>query len=322
MKRKNKRIIGVIKIKMLSLTPLVILFIKLKYLFKRGTKPIFNKNAVSSEFSNKKGLVNKNIAIFSCYFKDGVIKDSTVYYLKELNKLGFTVILIADSPILKSELTKINDLVKYAKFERHGEYDFGSYKIGYNYLKDNRMIENIDSLLLCNDSVYGPIFNLKETFKNINTSADFWGLIKSNEIRPHLQSWFIVLNKSVVQSKHLGSFLDNVKRQKKQWDVIIKYETKFTKYLTKNGFSYSYYLSCSDSRFKEQAIINRSTNIDLYPKQLIQNYNFPFVKVKFFNGTYDKFEIDSKKETLDLIKTNNSELYEILINELNPKSFD
>lgn len=322
MKRKNKRIIGIVKIKMLSLTPLVILFIKLKYLFKKRVRPVFNKHAGSFEFLNKKGHVNKNIAIFSCYFKDGIIRDSTIYYLQELNKLGFTVILIADSPILKNELTKINDLVKYAKFERHGEYDFGSYKIGYNYLKNNNMMENVDSLLLCNDSVYGPIFNLKETIKNINTTADFWGLIKSNEIRPHLQSWFIVLNKSVIKSKYLGSFLKNVKRQKKQWDVIIKYETKFTKYLTRHGFNYSYYLLCSDPKFKEQSIINRSTNIDLYPKQLMQNYNFPFVKVKFFNGTYDKFEIDSKKETLDLIKANNSKLYKILMSELDPKSFD
>ena len=52
-------------------------------------------------------------------------------YLKEIKKHVDYIIVVGDNPIKKSELAKLDNLVDSYVFARHGEYDFGSYKIGF-----------------------------------------------------------------------------------------------------------------------------------------------------------------------------------------------
>jgi lipopolysaccharide biosynthesis protein len=45
-------------------------------------------------------------------------------------------------------------------------------------------------LLLANDSVYGPIGDLRHGLERLTCRpADFYGMVESVEIAPHLQSW-------------------------------------------------------------------------------------------------------------------------------------
>ena len=79
----------------------------------------------------------------------------------------------------ESELNKVKDYTIKAIGERHGEYDFGSYKRGYIYAKENNILENYDYLILCNDSVYGPFFNFKEIVENMESKdTDIYGIFK------------------------------------------------------------------------------------------------------------------------------------------------
>ena len=82
----------------------------------------------------------KMLAIFSSFDKDNIIDDYVVYYLKELSKFA-DIIFVADNYISKFQLDKIREYTIKAIAYSHGEYDFGGYKTGYIYAKENKYIQ-------------------------------------------------------------------------------------------------------------------------------------------------------------------------------------
>ena len=109
-----------------------------------STKTIFpakTKNIVwKADLSSTKPT--KRLAVFASYSSNEKIADYVLYYLKGLKKVCDAIIFIADNPLLAEELDKIKEFVVYAKAKRHNEYDFGSYKRGYIYAYNNRLLDN------------------------------------------------------------------------------------------------------------------------------------------------------------------------------------
>ena len=75
--------------------------------------------------------------IFAHYDSNECIRDYVVYYLKELKKFCTKIIFVSDGNIKQSEKEKILKICEYTECTKHKEYDFGSYKRGFLYLKNN-----------------------------------------------------------------------------------------------------------------------------------------------------------------------------------------
>jgi lipopolysaccharide biosynthesis protein len=76
--------------------------------------------------------------------------------------------------------------------------DFGSWQWG---LREIPALTAADTLLLANDSVFGPLFDLGEVFAAMQAEgADVWGITDSLETRWHLQSYFLCLSRPAHQS--------------------------------------------------------------------------------------------------------------------------
>ena len=76
-------------------------------------------------------------AVFAHYDRDNHIEPYVVHYLRELKKITDSIVFVSDSNLNNSELKKLDGIADKTIAERHGEYDFGSYKRGYLYLKNN-----------------------------------------------------------------------------------------------------------------------------------------------------------------------------------------
>lgn len=63
------------------------------------------------------------------------------------------IVYVADSKALPETVEKLKELCDYIIIKRHKEYDFGSYKKAYQYLQKVNLLDKVDSLLFCNDSV-------------------------------------------------------------------------------------------------------------------------------------------------------------------------
>ena len=102
--------------------------------------------------------------------------------------------------------------------------------------------------------------------------CDFWGMTASNEIKTHLQSYFLDFKKSVFTSKHFISFINGITRQYDTDAVILNYEIPLKKFLEEKGFTASAFFEARD---------NFNPTI-FYPLSLLK-YGIPLLKKKFFN---------------------------------------
>lgn len=178
----------------------------------------------------------KRAAIFAHYDSDNVIEEYVIHYLKELKKEIDYIVFVSDCNLSEKELNKLSGIADYTIAKRHGEYDFGSYKRGYIYLKGEGALSDYDELLLVNDSCFGftaPISGLFDKYRDF----DFWGMNKNEtDTDFHIQSFFILFKKNVFTSKIFDDFMLSVQKEENKDEIIKKYEIGLSKLLISNGF--------------------------------------------------------------------------------------
>lgn len=190
------------------------------------------------------------LAIFAHYDKNKLIQDYVIYYLKELKKIVDNIIFVSDCNVKSNEVKKILPYITHSIIGKHGEYDFGSYKRGVLYAQQNKLLDDCDELIFCNDSCYGPLYTFKNVFDTMaQKECDFWGLTYNpvgitkdtcdtlyEDNSPHVQSFFLVFRPQVFNSEIFSNFINNIKKENDKFLIIIKYEIGLSKLLRKNGF--------------------------------------------------------------------------------------
>ncbi len=195
--------------------------------------------------------MTKRLFIFAGYDKDGIADATLIHYLNALSKLG-DIVFTMDNDASETELQKILNIpnVLHATAKRHGEYDFGSYKRGYIWARDNKLLSKYDWIYLVNDSVIGPIFNLSQCMNEIEShDADMVGLVeyKGSELLPHLQSWFVGLRRTLATEPFFQEFMSNIKHLDSKELIVYSYEIRMTTMILQHGYTYySYSMAGSD----------------------------------------------------------------------------
>lgn len=224
----------------------------------------------------------RRAAVFAHYDKDNLIDEYVIYYLKALKELVQELVFISCNELPENEKNKLSGIADFVISEVHDEYDFGSYKRGYLYLKSH--INEYDELIFANDSCFGPLYNLKDVFDDMEVlnDCDFWGITKNRFglkpngdkgykaiERPHLQSYFLVFNKNVFTSDVFDKFMNSIKHYDCKNEIVINCEIGLYEILTNDGFSSQAYIR-SLYRFNHILIS--------FWRLLIEKYKMPFVK--------------------------------------------
>lgn len=149
----------------------------------------------------------RHAAIFCHFDRQGRIADYVVHYVQELRAAGFRIYFLSNAlKHREAEIAKVLPHVCEVIWRRNIGFDFGAYKDGIAYLNARGLAE-LDGLLLANDSVYGPLFPLRETFERGEAlGTDFWGITDSWERRWHLQSYFLYFGRRALESPHFLDF--------------------------------------------------------------------------------------------------------------------
>lgn len=178
----------------------------------------------------------KRLAIFAFYNGKGLINDYVVTYLEYLKEVSDSIIFVADNEPNVKELSKIYPLVSHIESYHHGEYDFGSYKIGFKYAKEHYLLDDVDEIILCNDSCF-CVDSLKPAFDKMDTkSCDFWSMTASNEYELHLQSFFLVVKKNLFSLELFSNYLNNVKHLDNFLEIVKTYEIPLKKTFEQKGY--------------------------------------------------------------------------------------
>ena len=171
--------------------------------------------------------------VFVHYDKDNLIDDYVYFYLKELKKISNYIVFVTVVKLDTDDINKLNTICNDVILRENVGYDFMSYKIGLESFD----YQTFDEVIICNDSVYGPLYSLENIFNKMNKKrCDFWSMTSGKEISYHLQSYFVVFKKQILHSKAFQSFWDNVRILDNKRDIIEKYEIGLTKHLTSYGF--------------------------------------------------------------------------------------
>lgn len=271
----------------------------------------------SFTYRNKINKKIRKCVIFASYSLDNSLPDYVVYYLKELSKVADTIIFVADNYLKDvNEAKKIYDFVDYAEFDRHTSYDFGSYLKGIEFLKENDLLKDIEELYLINDSCYGPVAgfnNLVDSMSKIK--CDFWGLLDSTDGGTyHLLSFFYCFKNKVINDPIFYNFFKNNVIKNMTFDyAVFGLERKLT-----DALKQKYSCGCFLSNFCDNSlkVIAGNQNATVWPLKLLKN-NFPLVKIKALDGRFGNDLHDNADEVLEYVRTRNSELYKIIIDDLN-----
>ena len=147
-------------------------------------------------------------------------------------------------------------------------YDFGSWMTGLNYCRD--LINQRKSVLLCNDSFWGPIRPLTGLMNRIaNSQADVIGLTDNLMYEPHLQSAFLMFRSRVISCPAFWQFWDNIMCWSEKRSIVKNYEVGLSVILKKNGMTL-------------ESLYTKNANGNILHaewKSLIEEQDFPFLKV-------------------------------------------
>lgn len=224
-----------------------------------------------------KGKVDQltDVCLFSSYSFRGVVEDYVYYYLKALKDAGFSIFFISTSELKESCVQKLKELA-FIIIERENKCpDFGSWKIALSLLNGGR---HLNSVLLANDSVFGPFYDLGRIVASMKRKYDVWGMTDSYEIDYHLQSYFLHVSKNVLLSATWQSFWKTVDLSLTKQAVIDRYEAGLSRILKEANFKIGAYASI-DIVSKNSRDGSKLTNISLrFWKMLIEEFDFPFFK--------------------------------------------
>lgn len=185
-------------------------------------------------------MQNKRLFLFAGYDKDGIVDKTLIHYLRSLSALGDTI-LIMDCDTSDTELKKLANIpnILHISAARHGEYDFGSYKRAYQYADEHKLLNQYDWIYLVNDSVYGPLYDIKPILQDLESrGADFIGMTDfENKWTPiQIQSWFVGMSQKLACEKFIANFMAGVTHQIEKQLIVLKYEVGLSQLVLRHGY--------------------------------------------------------------------------------------
>ena len=179
------------------------------------------------------------VTVMAGYADGGEWSPVTLRWIRAVRSVSNALVLVVDQDDLSAPSEFADDECVCFLAIRHGGYDFGSYRLGLAEAESRGWLTSASHVLLCNDSVIGPFFDLEPlVLKMIDLAAPVWGLTESYLYSPHLQSYFLLIQSEVILNPAVREFFDSVVPQPSRHDVIQAYELGFSRLIKCLGFSW------------------------------------------------------------------------------------
>ncbi len=233
----------------------------------------------------------KDIAtIFVHFDATGELREDVIFYLEKL-KQESDIFFVSSSIGLCSNNKAIEQLRRLTHMiivRTNSGYDFGSWSHVIQELGP-RIFDNYEHLLLCNDSVIGPIHDLGPILDSfIRSQSDFCGLTASTAPAWHLQSYFILYKKSVFSDPLFKYMWSKIREHPTKYQLINAYEISFSSFLMQLGYNPYVHFDTHTSA---------GNNTHLKWKELVED-GYPFVKKELVRDNPLGVDIDRLCESI------------------------
>jgi len=230
----------------------------------------------------------RTLVLFAHFDLQGIVDPYVTYYLKALHELGATIVFVSGSPTLTPEsVAPIRSFCAGIYTRRTLSFDFGSWHLAWCILRHRGWsLDQFDRFVIANDSVFGPLFPLKEMWSSFH-DADMYGAIENTQMVPHLQSFFLAWDLNSRTRPFLDDFWNEFKYVVHKGTLIWRYEIGLSKRARKAGLSVKPFVSAAAIkttylRSSTHLLASRRSgrnNGTLYCwDDLIEDFRFPFLK--------------------------------------------
>lgn len=230
----------------------------------------------------------KRLCLFAHYDRDGILDDYVVHYLEQLHGLGCEIILVSTSENLRADsIASALPFCRAIILRENVGFDFSSWKVGFDFVGT---LSTYNRLVLANDSVYGPVRDLRDVFAKMESrNLDFWGITDSYEFRYHLQSYFLVFSKTTFESRPFQLFWSKLPYHKFKISLVRKCEIGLSERLLKAGFHLGALCEYAHIKKEHPLLVSQAEKVSGVSRPansslslwwlLVENYGCPFLKV-------------------------------------------
>lgn len=229
----------------------------------------------------------RRVLLYVIYENQTSLQKYKLIFLKELAKLTEKVLIIVNGSLPSEDVQQLKAWGEVVQRENNG-YDAAAFRAGCLKLLEDG-IEEYDELVIVNDTSVGPFKNLETVFRKMSEKQlDFWGISYGGQspdvtgfnrygyIPKHLQSYFLVIEKSMFNDLSFYQYWQELGETTTRDMAIGKHETVFTKYFEDLGFIHD---ALSHS--------NLPGAIYFHPLTLIREDDVPIVKYTALENTSD-----------------------------------
>ncbi len=216
------------------------------------------------------------LCFFAHYHPHGIAAEHVLIHLRALAAAGFTVVVLSTATMPEGEQTKLRAACAMLVMRDNVGLDFGGWIEAVRRFFPIRA----ELLLFANDSVYAPVGDLPAFIDRLlATPADFYGVIESLEITPHLQSWFLLFRPSAYTSPaFLELMSEPVPPTMSKSEIIARYEVGLTGLLVAAGLRFhAAYRPAVNGLIAPRRHFNAA---HLLWRQLIERQGIPFLKIE------------------------------------------
>ncbi len=217
--------------------------------------------------------------ILAHFDRHDVVDPYVFFFARELKKVCKDLIFVSTSKISPEQRAQLEQFCTKVVERPDEGYDFMSWSIAIRSLE----LEKYDELVICNDSCYGPMWPLQEYFdKMADVDCDFWGFTEGTLGQRHLQPYFAVFRKPLLQSNAFKEFWSSIKVLHRKWDIIRNYEIRMTPFFESYGFkSASYFRVGFGTLDRVIALYYLRLGVTMVSKAILLPFTFWFNMDKF-----------------------------------------
>lgn len=203
------------------------------------------------------------VAILSTYIPNARAHTAAVTLINGLEELGYASIIVDTSlkPSLRESIKDESKASIYV-YRKNVGWDFSSWIAAMVHPDTRALLESAEELLWLNDSCFGPMTDMSAMLSDAREKeVDFWGLTSSNQIEPHLQSYFLRFSKRALDAGLIDNFIARYNFPIVKSDIIQEGEVRLTSYAKDLGLTvgaaFPYediverYLATWDSRMRD-----------------------------------------------------------------------
>lgn len=217
---------------------------------------------------------DKEVCLFVSYSPIALVKPHVRHHIKALRSANIAVALVINVDDVNADLMQLDvaDLGLSGLYIRPNVgFDFGAWSQLYAML-DERL--DLDRLYIANDSMIGPLSS--QMFKGMvekihESSADLIGLLGNPTPQFHLQSFFLVFNRSILADERFQTYFKTLWCLPTKDMVIDFYEVRLTQLIQGWGF-------VSAPLYEVKTAAYQKTNLVIFNLDELLKLDFPYVK--------------------------------------------